>query len=59
LAFRLAHRRRFGAVARQLNLWYYHFAFVALVFLLTRSTRLPDKRPTAFFYDGQGEPWRK
>jgi len=29
--------------------WYYLYAFVALVSLLTRLTRLPGRGPTAFF----------
>ena len=31
------------------NLWYKQLAFVALVSLLTRLTRLPGRGPSAFF----------
>jgi hypothetical protein len=33
------------------NLWYKWLAFVALVSLLTRFTRLPGDRPTAVFFE--------
>jgi hypothetical protein len=42
-----------GPVVFDSNPWYYLYAFVALVSLLTRLTRLPGRCPTAFFLAGQ------